>query len=265
MKKNTRTLLSLALAAAVTAAFSGCTSDGGANDPNAPMKQGAAQMLSAKSGDNYVYIHNSGNGWGVYEDTNTGKYLALNWQSFQVGESYDTFSSSNTIYNNLKVVDNSHEVYNPYGGIYDPNTGTYSGSYDWVTQIDYIGGGFTFEDAPAHQKDLEAYRGQAKAQSISQLKGTYMSQYGLSDARASEVANMVNSWTSLNKQGEMTKDDVSKFSTAVLGADLARFQSAAQKAVKGDTSDLKNLTAVAAKTNGVSTEQAAKILSGLVK
>lgn len=162
---------------------------------------------------------------------------------------------------------------------WDCNKSTIDGSpyYTWDERVSIYGNktetttdfkdpvtGIIFEEGDYSSKDLESIGAALNDETIATVRNGLVSQFGLSESRAGELASMANSMSSvLKNQGRaMTERDLQALQVKAMGFTASDFINA-KKA--GDKKHLTELAERAAKLNKISLEQAKRLLNQMAQ
>jgi hypothetical protein len=234
-----------------------------------------------------VKLHTETDGYAVFMKDSTGEFFAANVDKFdrKNNMTYEQFMaiavpgvdvvSSLTEKSEIRYEAVEHSYWVSTGG--DWEWDEYDNEWEWeesgywesyttwepYTYTWYEGGGFRFETNGNVSKDLETIAAQTSDASKRLLSEAISANYGLSEERSLQLANLAVAWNKLEDSREMTDADKAVFSKEALGASLKDFEKAMEKSAKGDKSDYNALLKKAGETNGVSPEHAEKILTDL--
>lgn len=146
---------------------------------------------------------------------------------------------------------------------------SYMDSQTWWG-VTYIGNGFyqdvdgyVYEETAANGKDLAKMTAMKQALDINASAKNIQAQFGLSADRSQVLARLAVQLKN-NPKGSMTDADFDAYSKEIVGSTFSEIKSAVTKMAQGDSSSADSLINKAAATNGVSSEQAHKILESLM-
>ncbi len=124
--------------------------------------------------------------------------------------------------------------------------------------------GISFEEGDYTSKDLETLSAQLEDQAIEVVRNNLVSQFGLSESRASELASMAHSVGSVlkNQNRALTERDLQALQVKAMGFTAKDFVSAR---LAGDKTKLNELAQRAAKLNKISVEHAKRLLNQLAQ
>jgi hypothetical protein len=188
----------------------------------------------------------------VYSD-DTG-YMAYDISSFQVGDSWNTYSNYaeyQEVYVHDWYTDSWGEVFYIGDTYYNNYWGDYAGEYVFETSIDKF-------------KDLEKMGALKEAFKVSELGKKLSSEYGLSEERGIKIAKMTSEWNKVGKRRELTASDADSFSKELIGINLNDALEAFKKSSTGDQDAMSNLVDAAANANGTSPEHMNALISDLL-
>ncbi len=122
--------------------------------------------------------------------------------------------------------------------------------------------GIVFEQGDSASKDLEAVAATLEEENLATIKNGLVSQFGLSESRASELASMASSMKNIaDSQGRaLTERDLESLQVKSMGATLSDLKKAK---ASGDTKAVEKMTAKAAQMNKISPEQAKRLMKQL--
>ena len=132
--------------------------------------------------------------------------------------------------------DNSFSVWYTGGGYYQDILGNY------------------YADSSGSSKDLEKVGAIIEKARVKDIGEQLAANYGLSESRGVSAAKLLVDWKKLQKKRSLTDADANAFSEKLLGFSVTKALSAAEKADKGDKTDMDKLINDAAKTNETSPE-----------
>ncbi len=214
------------------------------------------------------------------------KYYAYNVANYKEGMTPDQFKAAGTVYSDLVksttverrwVVVSSVRVtssfcpalqfcwsYTDYWGrpYYEYNEDYYGWRNFTVDIYTDLNSGIVFEQGDVASKDLEAVAASLEEENLASLKNGLVSQYGLSESRASELASMASSMKNIaDSQGRaLTERDLESLQVKAMGATLSDLKKAK---TNGDTKAIESMTAKAAQMNKISPEQAKRLMKQL--
>jgi hypothetical protein len=265
----------------------------GGDSKSTQQAKSVEQLLSSDGSGSWTRIKDNSRigGYAVFLGPD-GRYYAFKTSLYSSGMTRDQFVQAATVYSGLSKSTDRYEQYGLQNTYYYTNQSscpysyggdtTYSctartDAYGYVTGYDvteYDYGYQTisediFTDGSSHlvfelgdttSKDLEAVAAKIETTSNSAAAASLVSNFGLSENRAAEVASLANSWKNISKTRTMTSKDLVEFQVKVFGADLNAISKASKKAADGDTRDYNTLISKAAAMNDMSPEQAKAIL-----
>ena len=268
------------------------TACGGGDSQATKQAKSVEQLLGSDGSGSWTRVKDSSriNGYAVFLGPD-GKYYAFKTSLYQNGMSRDQFVQAATVYSGLSKSTDRYQTYGlqgtynytnqsscPYGSGDTTYTCTArTDAYGYVTGYDVIeydygyqtinediftdaGSHLVFELGDTTSKDLEAVAAKIESTSNGAAAASLVSNFGLSEDRAAEVASLANSWKNISKNRTMTSKDLAEFQVKVFGADLNAISKAAKKAADGDAKDYTTLITKAAALNDMSPEQAKAIL-----
>lgn len=175
----------------------------------------------------------------VVYDYDLGTYDAYDLTNFNPGEDIGRFLDNNEwrFYYDLIPVG---------GGLYeDPITGT------------------LFEKTQGTAKDRLKLAAAKEHLAIKAAAENLSANYGLSAERAQEVGKMAYMLKQTPKD-RLTDADYDRYAVAITGSSITQMKSATDKLMAGDKSELNQIIEAAAKTNGLTTEDANAIVDGIM-
>lgn len=173
------------------------------------------------------------------------KLYAIDLKNFDSNKSFTSQISSgaivNVVYNGYNAPLGYNEKY-PYGRYIDLQTG------------------ISFEAGSLSSKDLESIGADFNEEEIASVRIGLVSEFGLSEARAEELATMASSLGAVlkNQNRALTERDLNSLQVKAMGftvADLARAK------INGDTKAIEKMTVKAAQLNRISPEQAKRLIN----
>ena len=293
MKLSTlvNTIMLLAVAVSMSACGGGLDAETQAAldaiDKQADDAKAITTLLTQGTGNNWLLVKMFGDigKFAVYYNPGDNKYYAFDTSKYTAGMTYDQFKDAGQVYSGLTKGTKTYQSYDeisstdytssccPVGQSCTSSTdGTGASTYKWTeTEYGYVthtetiytdtNSGLVFEVGDQSSKDLEATSAAIESASTEVVKDTLINSYGLSEDRAQEVANLTSTWQNMAKSRALTKKDLVEFQSHVLGTDLATVMAAARKSAEGDSKDFNRLIKKAADLNGISPEQAKKIIN----
>ena len=124
----------------------------------------------------------------------------------------------------------------------------------------YDGGGFTFAENSAQNKDLDAIASSAESANNAALTNSIVAQYGLSEDRAESLASLAVNYAQLQDSRRLTDADKEVFSQKALNVSFADLQNAYTASTQGNANQYNTIIGQAAQFNGLSPEKARDLI-----
>ncbi len=239
---------------------------------------------------------NSNNAWVVQKNYSNqsgyaifkgpgAKFYAIDVKRFEEGKPIQQLIESNIAVDGLvytrKTEFENDWRYEDRSGSFCPSSSSCSTKtdsfgntyYTWSERVDFVKAvekiyyvdpknGIEFTEGTTVSKDLEAVAGALEEENLATVRDSLVSQFGLSETRASELASMASSMKNIaDSQGRaLTERDLESLQVKAMGATLSDLKKAK---ANGDTKAIESMTAKAAQMNKISPEQAKRLLKQL--
>jgi hypothetical protein len=225
------------------------------------------------------------NGVTVFKNKSTGELVAFNTAKYDkntmttMAQYLAVANQPSDVVHNLseRSVTTSYEQYHA-GYWYDVNdpvydnyghqTGYTTHSYysepyyttEYTTTYYYDGGGFTFSENNAQNKDLDAIASNVETANNAVVTNSIVAQYGLSEDRAQSLADLAVNYAKLRDARRLTDADKEVFAKKALNVSFNDLQSAYKGSVQGNAGQYNTIINQAAEFNGLSPEKARTLI-----
>jgi hypothetical protein len=128
----------------------------------------------------------------------------------------------------------------------------------------YTGGGFTFNNASGHSKDLETMAALEEAVAEKFVAHRLSSEFSLSDARAGELAKLALRYQKLESTRELTATEKDRFALDALGVSMTQIETSLKDKARGNETAYKELLAEAARVNKTTPEEIGRFFDQVI-
>jgi len=227
------------------------------------------KLLETSTGQDHSlvkYRTEEGKAFRVYKNEVTGEYTAYNLENYDrkkmsTMESYLATAGSSSVVRSLEV--RSEWV---VSGHYYDNSSCDSDGYctggvtdEWIDTSGYVNfyyaGGFRFSNNQGSGHDLETIAALQEDLAISFMSNEISSSYSLSNARASELAQMTYRYKKMENHRELTSAEKDAFAIGALGLSLKDVERALREKSQGKEETYRSLLEKSAAFNRTTPEK----------